>query len=139
MASTFKGSDKALAEALIKNKVKVPMTDEGILKRDEAIEALEEAKKKQPVDEMERKVRVIFHKSNNPNANPNYVFLSLNEKSMQAPYEQEVSIPMKFLRGCVDKAQVIEYVYDSEGKVKENRINIYPYTMLGYEDQMGIN
>ncbi len=129
-------SDKDMVEQLSSRGIVVPMSEDGRLMRGPAADLLKASNAAIAAkDELERKVRVIFHRSNNPNANENYVFLSLNDRSMQAPYETEVSIPKKYLTSCIDMAQVVEHVMDG-GKIVERRVNIYPYTLLGYEDEM---
>lgn len=140
MAINLKGSDASLIKELEMRNLEVPMSGEGNLIRGAAIEALRAVEKADnEAKKLERKCKVIFHRSNNPNANPNYVFVSLNERSFQAPYEEEVEIEEKYLRGCIDLAQVIDYAFvpgtDGSTDIKERRINIYPYTFLGYVDE----
>lgn len=139
MAVNFKGTDEALIKELEKRNLEVPMSGEGNLIRGAAIESLKTAEKSEDTaKKLDRKCRIIFHRSNNPNANQNYVFVSLNERSFQAPYEEEIEIEEKYLRGCIDLAQVIDYSFipgkDGSTEVKERRVNIYPYTFLGYVD-----
>lgn len=139
MAVNFKGTDEALIKELEKRNLEVPMSGEGNLIRGAAIESLKAAEKSEDTaKKLDRKCRIIFHRSNNPNANQNYVFVSLNERSFQAPYEEEIEIEEKYLRGCIDLAQVIDYSFipgkDGSTEVKERRVNIYPYTFLGYVD-----
>ena len=137
MAINLKGSDESLIKELEKRNLEVPMSGEGNLIRGAAIEALRTAEKNETNDA--RKCKVIFHRSNNPNANQNYVFISLNKRSFQAPYEEEVVLEEKYLRGCIDLAQVVDYAFvpgkDGSTDIKERRINIYPYTFLGYVDE----
>lgn len=139
MAVNFKGTDEALIKELEKRNLEVPMSGEGNLIRGAAIESLKAAEKSEDTaKKLDRKCRIIFHRSNNPNANQNYVFVSLNERSFQAPYEEEIEIEEKYLRGCIDLAQIVDYSFvpgkDGSTEVKERRVNIYPYTFLGYVD-----
>lgn len=139
MAVNFKGTDEALIKELEKRNLEVPMSGEGNLIRGAAIESLKAAEKTEDESKkLERKCKIIFHRSNNPNANENYVFVSLNDRSFQAPYEEEIEIEEKYLRGCIDLAQIVDYSFvpgkDGSTEVKERRVNIYPYTFLGYVD-----
>lgn len=139
MAVNFKGTDEALIKELEKRNLEVPMSGEGNLIRGAAIESLKAAEKTEDESKkLDRKCKIIFHRSNNPNANENYVFVSLNDRSFQAPYEEEIEIEEKYLRGCIDLAQIVDYSFvpgkDGSTEVKERRVNIYPYTFLGYVD-----
>lgn len=130
-----------LRALLHERNLEAPLGDDGKLIRKIAMDMLkkwDEENEEKP----ERFVRVVFHKSAEEASLP-YVFLSLNGKAYQAPYEKEVVIPESVLRSCCDLAKRTERRMSNKptqsGKnlhYEEYSVMTQPYTFLGYVEQL---
>nr|DAQ89823.1 MAG TPA: hypothetical protein [Caudoviricetes sp.] len=132
----YNGTDAQLRDALFDRNLYVPLDENNKLIRKHAISLLQSWEDEHRVD-TSRKVRVIFHKSMSPSGGP-YVFLSLNNKTIQAPYEKPVDVPEYMLTECCDRAvTLVRYdngVVNAGGKI--HKIPTYPYTRIGYVDEL---
>lgn len=87
-----------------------------------------------------RMCRAVFHKTGDEAALP-YVFLALNGKTYQAPYDKEVVIPEHVLKACCDNAKRTTYRMDGIDKetglvkYRKDTIHTQPYTILGYVEE----
>lgn len=132
----YNGTDAHLRDALFVRDLFIPLDENNKLIRKHAVMLLQEWEDSHRKDNS-RRVRVIFHKSMSPSGGP-YVFASVNNHTIQAPYEKPVDIPEYFLTECIDRAVTLSR-YES-GNVNSssvvNRIPTYPYTRLGYADEL---
>lgn len=131
-------TDAAIMTEMSDRGLEIPI-DNGRLVRTVAIRMLKSAiDASKPLDTY-RKMRVIFHRSGREAEAP-YLFLGLNGRSFQVPYEVEVLLPEPVVRTCCDNAVITEYDIKSFDKskgaveVSERVIRAVPYTFVGYED-----
>lgn len=132
----YSGTDAHLRDALFARDLFIPLDENNKLIRRHAVMLLQEWEDSHKKDNS-RRVRVIFHKSMSPSCGP-YVFASVNNHTIQAPYEKPVDIPEYFLTECIDRAVTLSR--HENGNVNDrgpvNRIPTYPYTRLGYVDEL---
>lgn len=132
----YSGTDAHLRDALFVRDLFIPLDENNKLIRKHAVMLLQEWEDAHKKDDS-RRVRVIFHKSMSPSGGP-YVFASVNNHTIQAPYEKPVDIPEYFLTECIDRAVTLSR--HENGNVNApsvvNRIPTYPYTRLGYVDEL---
>lgn len=132
----FNGTDAHLRDALFARDLFVPLDENNKLIRKHAVMLLQEWEDAHKKDNS-RRVRVIFHKSMNPSGGP-YMFASVNNYTIQAPYEKPVDIPEYLLTECIDRAVTLSRYEDGNVNKRDavNRIPTYPYTRLGYVDEL---
>lgn len=129
-----------LARELEELGLQIPTTFDGEFDRDKAL-AMRKAKlaEKAAEEKLQRKVRVIFNHSTNPNAG-SYVFGSVNHHNFQAPYGIEVDIPEFLLRGAIDNAKTVTWERVSRPGGTEEIVRketpVYPYTFIGYVEDL---
>lgn len=127
----MKMDDAELIKLLRQRKLPIPTREGGF------VDKLDAAKELKRYDENKRqneeRVWVTFHRSSHPNSGP-YVFASVNEKTMIAPYDEKVCIPRYFLTECIDRAIITTFDQEETArgfKLTQSKIPTYPYTLHG--------
>ena len=114
--------------------------DDGKLIRKAAYAKLKKWDEEHPTPKKDRMMKVVFHKTPEETAAP-FVFLALNGKAYQAPFEKEVEIPETVIRACCDHAKRREFINtgetDENHRVIYNEVEIHtqPYTFIEYVDK----
>ena len=124
--------DAELIRLLQQRKLPIPTMNGGFVNKTDAARALKKWDKSR--SQNEERVWVTFHQSAHPSAGP-YVFASINDKTIQCPFDTKVCIPRYFLTECIDRAINVTY-YQKEipgqgFKRLDNRIPTYTYTIHG--------
>lgn len=134
-----KQTDNELRTLLHERGIEMPVDEDKKLLRKIAISELKKWDTANAPRE-DKQMRVIFHRSPAEGAG-SYVFLALNGRAYQAPYEKEVVLPESVVRACCDNALNVQF--RNTGKVDENQrvryeeevIHTQPYTFLGYVEE----
>ena len=119
----------------------VPETEKGKLIRGEAVSILTEYQE-MLMNEEDRRVKVVFHKTGDPTQGE-YVFIGLNGRGYQIPFEKEVVLPQSVIE-VADNAVVTTYkqsARSSFGEITHDSFEhkLYPYTIISFmetESQM---
>lgn len=130
-----KMKNEELLDVLFERGIEAPRDDEEKLIRKHAIALCMQWDERHPEKYLkDPQVRVIFSRTRNDNASP-YVFLGLNGRGYQVPYETEVSLPLSVLRVADD---AIEEHYETVTDPYTNRVTVekrterkVPYTVIG--------
>lgn len=117
--------------------LEVPQNEKGELIRGEAVKSLN-AYQEMLANEEDRRVKVIFHKTGDPTQG-HYVFVGLNGRGYQIPFDKDVVLPSSVVRVC-DDAVVARF--EQSGGIDKGRVaqhvtyqKLYPYTILEYMDE----
>lgn len=131
----YTGTDAYLRDQLSDRSLYIPVDENNRLLRNQAIRALREYETLHAKPNT-RKVRVTFTRSGNANAG-NYIYVGLNNKNWQIPYDVEVVLPEYVLTEVIDRSVIIKNVYEENehgvgSKKKEVKVTVYPYFKHGY-------
>ncbi len=120
--------------------LEVPETDKGKLIRAEAVKSLTSYQAMLDGEE-DRRVKVTFHKSGDPTQGE-YVFIGLNGRGYQVPFDTSVVLPESVVKVC-DDAVVTTFkqsTASSLGQIVHDTFShkLYPYTIIEYMDEEGM-
>lgn len=134
-----KMADIDLINLCIERDVNAPIDDHGKIIRKAVYQILKKWDAEHAhLTRVDRKVRVKFHKSGSDTAMP-FVYVSVNGRSTQIPYDMEVVIPestLKVLNDCV-MTTYRGRLNNSNGEYEfaEENIHRFPNTVLGYVEE----
>lgn len=120
--------------------LEVPENDKGKLVRGEAIQSLL-SYQEMLISEEDRRMKVVFHKSGDP-AQGEYVFIGLNGRGYQIPFDKEVVLPESVVRVC-DDAKTTTFKQSSNsslGQISHDSFEhkLFPYTIVEFMDNESI-
>ncbi len=134
-----KMKDNELRALLHEREIDMPLDEDNKLIRKIAYAELKKWDTNNKV-RVDRKMKVVFHKTAEEAAAP-FVFLALNGKAYQAPFETEVVLPESVIKACCDHAKRTEYINtgktDDNGRIEYNEVEIHtqPYTFIEYVEE----
>ena len=120
--------------------LEVPENEKGKLIREQAVRTLI-GYQNMLASEEDRRVKVIFHKTGDPTQGE-YVFIGLNGRGYQIPFDREVVLPESVVRVC-DDSKVTTFKQSATshmGEIVHDSFehNLYPYTILEFMDDEGM-
>lgn len=134
----YTGTDAYLRDALSDRSLYIPVDANNQLLRNKAIRLLQdwETLNAKPNN---RKVRVMFTRSNNASAG-NYIYVGINNKNWQIPYDVEVVIPEYILTEVIDRSVINKTVVEFDesnlrSRKRDIKVTVYPYVKYGYVDE----
>lgn len=129
-------TDEFLKKTLAYFCLQLPEDNKGNFIRGEAVQRLTDYQNMMAAEE-DRRVKVIFHRTGDPTLGE-YVFIGLNGRAYQIPYDVEVVLPESVVR-VADDARVTQF--KQSGKTEQGNVRytsfdhkVYPYTMVEYLD-----
>lgn len=129
-------TDEFLKKTLQYFCLQMPEDEKGNFLRGEAVQRLTDYQNMLAAEE-DRRVKAIFHRTGDPTLGE-YVFIGLNGRAYQIPYDLEVVVPESVLR-VADDARVTQF--KQGGKTSAGNVSyttydhrVYPYTLIEYID-----
>jgi len=134
-----KMKSEELIDLLFTREISRPTDDEGKLLRKQAIAKLTEWDDAHPDEyRTDPKVRVIFSRTGGASVAP-YVFIGLNGRGYQVPYDTEVTLPLSVVRVCdtavSTKYETVTDPVTQRANVVEKKERRYPYTIIGLANE----
>lgn len=118
----------------------IPEDEKGRFLRGDAVQLLVEYQKMLTAEE-DRRMKVVFHRTGDQTQGE-YVFVGLNGRGYQIPYDTEVVLPESVVRVC-DDAKVTTFKQSdapSYGRIdrKSFEHSTAPYTFIEWMDEEGM-